>query len=78
MAESSHSSVLQLAEHLSAGFLALSGEYQILFDQQRQLESRLVWAKQQVCQASLLSYTTACRMMNPLALDLQSPSGLDR
>lgn len=47
MAESSHSSVLQLAEHLSAGFLALSGEYQLLFDQQRQLENRLACAKQQ-------------------------------
>ena len=42
-------SVVQLAEQLSEGFTALSGEYQVLFDQQRQLESKLSWAKQQVC-----------------------------
>jgi hypothetical protein len=48
MAETSQSSAVQLAEQLSAGFAALSGEYQILFEQQRQLESKLSWAKQQV------------------------------
>ena len=41
-------SVHQLAEELSEGFAALSGEYQLLFDQQRQLETKLTWAKQQV------------------------------
>lgn len=40
--------VLQLAERLSEGFEALSGEYQSLLSQQRQLESQLSWAKQQV------------------------------
>ncbi|KAJ4295342.1 hypothetical protein N0V90_007353 [Kalmusia sp. IMI 367209] len=39
--------VLRLAEQLSEGFEALSGEYQSLLAQQRQLESRLSWAKQQ-------------------------------
>ncbi|KAF1977513.1 hypothetical protein BU23DRAFT_578015 [Bimuria novae-zelandiae CBS 107.79] len=39
--------VLQLAERLSEGFEALSGEYQFLLSQQRQLESKLSWAKQQ-------------------------------
>ncbi|KAF2642608.1 hypothetical protein P280DRAFT_467935 [Massarina eburnea CBS 473.64] len=40
-------SVQQLAESLSEGFAALSGEYQTLFEQQRQLECKLSWAKQQ-------------------------------
>lgn len=40
--------VVQLAEQLSQGFAALSSEYQLLFDQQKQLESKLSWAKQQV------------------------------
>jgi hypothetical protein len=48
MAESTQASAIQLAEQLSAGFAALSGEYQILFEQQRQLENKLLWAKQQV------------------------------
>ncbi|KAJ4359781.1 uncharacterized protein N0V89_000337 [Didymosphaeria variabile] len=39
--------VQQLAEQLSEGFDALSGEYQVLLAQQRQLESKLSWAKQQ-------------------------------
>lgn len=41
--------VVQLAEQVAEGFAALSGEYQALFDQQKQLESKLSWAKQQVC-----------------------------
>jgi hypothetical protein len=49
MADMSHTSVQQLAEQLAEGFVALSGEYQTLFEQQRQLESKLSWAKQQVC-----------------------------
>ncbi len=40
--------VAQLADQLAEGFTALSGEYQALFDQQKQLESKLSWAKQQV------------------------------
>jgi hypothetical protein len=48
MAEPSQKSVLQLAEQLSEGFAALSGEYHLLFHQQRQLESKLSWVKQQV------------------------------
>lgn len=40
-------SVHELAERLADGFAALSGEYQTLFEQQRQLESKLLWAKQQ-------------------------------
>ncbi|KAF2261600.1 hypothetical protein CC78DRAFT_546529 [Lojkania enalia] len=40
-------SVSQLVDQLSEGFAALSGEYQLLFDQHRQLESKLSWAKQQ-------------------------------
>ena len=38
----------QLADQLAEGFTALSGEYQALFDQQKQLECKLSWAKQQV------------------------------
>jgi hypothetical protein len=48
MAEGAAKDVVQLAEQVAEGFAALSGEYQILFDQQKQLESRLSWAKQQV------------------------------
>jgi hypothetical protein len=49
--------VVQLAEQVAEGFAALSGEYQILFDQQKQLESKLSWAKQQVSrQSSFLAY----------------------
>ncbi|KAJ4984626.1 hypothetical protein SVAN01_09882 [Stagonosporopsis vannaccii] len=40
--------VTQLADQLADGFTALSGEYQALFDQQRQLEYKLSWAKQQL------------------------------
>ncbi|KAF1998300.1 hypothetical protein P154DRAFT_536502 [Amniculicola lignicola CBS 123094] len=49
MADMSHDLVTQLAEQISEGFAALSGEYQVLFNQQRQLESKLSWAKQQTC-----------------------------
>ena len=48
MAEEAPKDVVQLAEQVAEGFAALSGEYQILFDQQKQLESKLSWAKQQV------------------------------
>ncbi|CAO2655946.1 Nn.00g047490.m01.CDS01 [Neocucurbitaria sp. VM-36] len=47
MAEGAQSNVVQLAEQLAEGFAALSGEYEALFDQQKQLESKLSWAKQQ-------------------------------
>lgn len=50
MAEKAQHNVVQLAEQLVEGFAALSGEYQTLFDQQKQLESKLSWAKQQVCE----------------------------
>lgn len=52
MAEEAQDNVVQLADQLAQGFAALGGEYQALFDQQRQLESKLSWAKQQVCDAS--------------------------
>jgi hypothetical protein len=48
MATEAQTDVVQLAEQVAEGFAALSGEYQILFDQQKQLESKLSWAKQQV------------------------------
>lgn len=48
MAEDAQNNVVQLAEQLAEGFAALSGEYQDLFDQQKKLESKLSWAKQQV------------------------------
>jgi hypothetical protein len=51
MSEEAHDSVPGLAAQLVEGFAALSGEYQALFDQQKQLESKLSWAKQQVCDA---------------------------
>ncbi|CAN9250449.1 unnamed protein product [Alternaria alternata] len=47
MAEEAQNTVTELAEQLVEGFAALSGEYQVLFDQQKQLESKLSWAKQQ-------------------------------
>lgn len=49
MIEGAQKDAVQLAEQVAEGFAALSGEYQILFDQQKQLESKLSWAKQQVC-----------------------------
>jgi hypothetical protein len=49
MACQPQNSVVELAEKISEGFAALSGEYQLLFDRQNQLESKLSWAKQQVC-----------------------------
>jgi len=48
MAAVQHSTVAELAEQLSEGFTALTGEYQLLFAQHRQLESKLSFAKQQV------------------------------
>lgn len=48
MAQGASNNVAELAEQLAEGFAALSAEYQALFDQQRQLESKLSWAKQQV------------------------------
>jgi hypothetical protein len=48
MAGQAEATVAELAQQLCDGFAALSGEYQVLFDQQRQLESKLSWAKQQV------------------------------
>ncbi|KAF2707012.1 hypothetical protein K504DRAFT_383722 [Pleomassaria siparia CBS 279.74] len=47
MADTPQPSVFELATLLSDGFAALSDEYQLLFDQQRQLETKLSWAKQQ-------------------------------
>ena len=55
MTEQVHNNVTELAEQLVEGFATLSGEYQALFDQQKQLESKLSWAKQQVCDALLSS-----------------------
>lgn len=54
MAEEAQDNAVELAAQLAEGFAALSGEYQTLFDQQRQLESKLSWAKQQVCDTSFL------------------------
>jgi hypothetical protein len=48
MAAEAQKDAAQLAEQVAEGFAALSGEYQILFEQQKQLESKLSWAKQQV------------------------------
>jgi serine phosphatase RsbU (regulator of sigma subunit) len=48
MAAEAQKDAAQLAEQVAKGFKALSGEYQILFEQQKQLESKLSWAKQQV------------------------------
>ena len=59
MTEQTRHDVAQLADQLAEGFAALSDEYQVLFDQQRQLESKLSWAKQQVSQASSLIAFTA-------------------
>lgn len=55
MADEAQKNVVQLAEQVAEGFAALSGEYQILFDQQKQLESKLSWAKQQVSLSNTMS-----------------------
>ena len=48
MDDEANKDVAKLADQLAEGFTALSGEYQALFDQQKQLEFKLSWAKQQV------------------------------
>jgi len=79
MGDEAKRDVTQLADQLAEGFTALSGEYQALFDQQRQLECKLSWAKQQV---SIIAFSflgsTSSLMMIHLALDLQLFSSLDR
>jgi hypothetical protein len=63
MPDEAQKDVVQLAEQVAEGFAALSGEYQILFDQQKQLESKLSWAKQQVsCDRLLLSSSSSSVM----------------
>lgn len=64
MADEAPKDAAQLAEQVAEGFAALSGEYQILFDQQKQLESKLSWAKQQV--SNSISYVSPF-MMNKLS-----------
>jgi hypothetical protein len=56
MAEEAQKDAVQLAEQVAEGFAALSGEYQILFQQHKQLESKLSWAKQQVSTAISSSF----------------------
>lgn len=56
MADEAQKNVVHLAEQVAEGFAALSGEYQILFDQQKQLESKLSWAKQQVSHSSTVFF----------------------
>jgi hypothetical protein len=55
MAQEAQSTVTELADRLVEGFAALSGEYQALSHQQKQLESKLSWAKQQVCHGYFLT-----------------------
>jgi hypothetical protein len=57
MGDEAHKDVAKLADQLAEGFTALSGEYQALFDQQKQLECKLSWAKQQVSYYSFLLHT---------------------
>ncbi|KAH8730868.1 hypothetical protein GQ44DRAFT_768037 [Phaeosphaeriaceae sp. PMI808] len=47
MADEAQKDAVQLAEQVAEGFAALSGEYQLLFDQHKQLESKLSWVKQE-------------------------------
>ncbi|KAK7183617.1 hypothetical protein DPSP01_010452 [Paraphaeosphaeria sporulosa] len=73
--------VQQLAERLSEGFEALSGEYQLLLAQQRQLESKLSWAKQQYLDLLKRSspdtlaqdHLVFLQDLEHVALDLQRP-----
>lgn len=78
MVDDAHKDVAQLADQLAEGFTALSGEYQALFEHQKQLECKLSWAKQQV--SSDISFLTwiPSSMMIHLALDLQLLCGFDR
>jgi hypothetical protein len=69
MADEAQKDVVHLAEQVAEGFAALSGEYQALFDQQKQLESKLSWAKQQV--RIHIYPPTSLLVMKNLALDLQ-------
>lgn len=81
MADEAQSNVIQLADQVAEGFAALSGEYQALFDQQKQLESKLSWAKQQVRRLYFFfsfSRSHALHDETSLALDLQLHRGFDR
>lgn len=78
MATEVYKDVVQLADQVAQGFAALSGEYQVLFDQQKQLESKLSCAKQQVCLITHLLLISSFRDEIPLALDLQLHRGFDR
>lgn len=63
MGDEATKDVAQLADQLAEGFTVLSGEYQALFDQQKQLECKLSWAKQQV------SNTISCVLHSHLLYD---------
>ena len=60
MADEAPKDAVHLGEQVAEGFAALSGEYRVLFDQQKQLESKLSWAKQQV--RSMLSHNSPFMM----------------
>jgi hypothetical protein len=64
MATGAQKDVVQLAEQVAEGFAALSGEYQILFDQQKQLESKLSWAKQQVSHSAPFPYPSVMKQFS--------------
>jgi hypothetical protein len=63
MGDEAKKDVAQLADQLAEGFTALSGEYQALFDQHKQLESKLSWAKQQVSHTEIFSHAPISPMM---------------
>lgn len=65
MAGLQHPTVAELAQQLSEGFAALSDEYQLLFDQHRQLETKLALAKQQ-CLDLFQQYAPDALSENPL------------
>ncbi|KAF2812521.1 uncharacterized protein BDZ99DRAFT_383628 [Mytilinidion resinicola] len=77
MATTHPPTTLQVAEQLADGFIALSGEYQLLADQHRELESKLLWAKQQYLDLlKRFSPTTAAAEHRAFLQDLEQPASV--
>ena len=73
----------ELVEQLLSGYDSLNAEARLLQEQQRQLENKLAWAKQQVCLIFFLPIDTVTLLSliyydeKPLALDLQLHSSAE-
>ncbi|KAF2493359.1 hypothetical protein BU16DRAFT_528669 [Lophium mytilinum] len=77
MATTHPPTTLQVAEQLADGFIALTGEYQLLADQHRELESKLSWAKQQYLELlKRFSPTTVSSDHRAFLQELEQPASV--